>query len=48
METQAILTALLDRVERIVLAGEPEWAVNNIIHRFERLPLELIPTGGAA
>ncbi|HET7690053.1 MAG TPA: cytochrome P450 [Nocardioidaceae bacterium] len=43
METQAILRALLERVERIVAAGEPSWAVNNIIHRYERLPLELIP-----
>ena len=43
LETGAILTHLLDRVERIELAGEPEWAVNNIIHRLERLPLELVP-----
>ncbi len=43
LETGAILTRLLDTVERIELAGEPEWAVNNIIHRLERLPLELVP-----
>ncbi len=45
LETQSILSALLDRVERIVPAGEPAWATNNIIHRFERLPLELVPAG---
>ena len=43
METQAILTALAARVEHIRCTGEPTWALNNIIHRFERLPLELIP-----
>ena len=45
METQAILTALAARVENIRCVGEPKWALNNIIHRFERLPLELIPAG---
>lgn len=44
METQAILRSLLRHVERIELAGSPEIAVNNIIHRFERLPLRLVPT----
>lgn len=43
METQAILTALANRVETIRCTAEPTWALNNIIHRFERLPLELIP-----
>ncbi len=43
METRSILGHLLDRVDRIELSGEPVWAVNNIIHRLERLPLELIP-----
>lgn len=43
METQAILTALAARVATIRSLGEPVWALNNIIHRFERLPLELIP-----
>ncbi len=46
METQAILTALAERVQTIHCVGEPKWALNNIIHRFERLPLELIPAGG--
>jgi cytochrome P450 len=45
METQAILIALAARVENIRCVGEPKWALNNIIHRFERLPLELIPAG---
>lgn len=45
METQAILTALAARVENIRCVGDPTWALNNIIHRFERLPLELIPVG---
>lgn len=43
LETSAMLRALLDRVDRIELAGEPTWALNNIIRRHERLPLELIP-----
>ncbi|MCT7660348.1 cytochrome P450 [Mycobacterium deserti] len=45
METQAILTALAERVETIRGTAEPIWAVNNVIHQFERLPLELIPAG---
>lgn len=43
LETQAILGALLQRVDRIEPAGEPTWAINNIIHRYEHLPLQLIP-----
>lgn len=43
LETQAILAALLERVERIEINGRPQWAMNNIIHRFENLPLQLIP-----
>lgn len=43
LETQAILAALLQRIDRIELAGEPTWAVNNIIYRYEHLPLQLIP-----
>lgn len=43
LETQAVLRALVDRVERVELAGPGEWAMNNIIHRFEHLPLRLIP-----
>jgi hypothetical protein len=48
METQAILGALLERVEAIRPAGEPAWAVNHIVHRLERLPLELVPRGEPA
>ncbi|WP_020134719.1 cytochrome P450 [Streptomyces sp. 351MFTsu5.1] len=43
METSAILRALVERVDRIEMTGQPEWALNNVIHRLERLPLELIP-----
>ncbi|AEV76205.1 cytochrome P450 [Mycolicibacterium rhodesiae NBB3] len=42
METQAMLSALVERVERIEPAGTPTWAINNIIRRHERLPLKLI------
>ncbi|MDS0131864.1 MULTISPECIES: cytochrome P450 [unclassified Amycolatopsis] len=43
LETQAMLRALVARVDKIEPAGPPEWARNNIIHRLGRLPLELIP-----
>ncbi|MEV2221852.1 cytochrome P450 [Nocardia vinacea] len=43
LETQAMLAALVERVDRIEIAGAPEWAINNIIHRFEHLPLQLNP-----
>jgi cytochrome P450 len=42
LETQAMLTALVERVDRIELAAPPKWAINNIIRRHERLPLKLI------
>ena len=42
METTALLTALLERVERIDLVGEPTWGVNNVIRRLERLPIRLV------
>ncbi|SDZ95958.1 MULTISPECIES: cytochrome P450 [unclassified Mycobacterium] len=42
LETAAILTALTARVQRIELAGTPVWAINNIIHRHEHLPIRLI------
>ena len=41
LEMAAMLGALLDRVERIELAGEPTWALNNIIRCHKRLPLRL-------
>lgn len=42
LETTAILQALIERVDRIEVTGTPTWAINNIIHRHERLPLKLI------
>ncbi|MFW0153556.1 cytochrome P450 [Mycobacterium sp. smrl_JER01] len=41
LETSALLKALIDRVDRIEIAAEPTWAVNNIIHRHARLPVRL-------
>lgn len=43
LESQAILRELAARVDRIVLTGTPTWAINNIIHRYDQLPLELVP-----
>jgi cytochrome P450 len=43
LETTAMLRALLERVDRIEVTGEPVWAVNNIIRRHERLPIRLFP-----
>ncbi|MBE1546757.1 cytochrome P450 [Mycobacterium sp. OAS707] len=43
LETSAMLRALVERVDRIELAGTPTWAVNNIIRRHESLPVKLIP-----
>jgi len=43
LETTAMLRALMERVDRIEVTSSPTWAVNNIIHRHERLPLKLIP-----
>ncbi|MYS91643.1 MULTISPECIES: cytochrome P450 [Streptomyces] len=43
LETSAMLRALIERVDRIEPTGTPEWSLNNVIHRLERLPLELIP-----
>jgi cytochrome P450 len=43
LETTAVLRALIERVDRIEVTSPPTWAVNNIIHRHERLPLKLIP-----
>lgn len=42
LETTAMLRALAERVERIELTGPPTWAINNIIRRHERLPVELV------
>jgi cytochrome P450 len=43
LETTAMLCALLERVDRIEVTSSPTWAINNVIHRHERLPLKLIP-----
>jgi cytochrome P450 len=43
LETTAMLSALLERVDRIEVTGSPTWAINNVIHRHECLPLKLIP-----
>ena len=43
LETSAMLRALVERVDRIELAGPPTWAVNNIIRRHESLPVKFIP-----
>ena len=42
LETVAILRALVARVDRIEVTGEPVWAVNNIIRRHQSLPLKLV------
>ncbi|MFW0874920.1 cytochrome P450 [Rhodococcoides corynebacterioides] len=46
LETQALLRVLAAKVARIVPAGEPRRAVNNVIHRFDRLPLTLVAAKG--
>jgi cytochrome P450 len=43
LETTAMLQALVERVDRIEVTSSPTWAINNVIHRHERLPLKLIP-----
>ena len=42
LEAQTILRILARRVERIEAVGSPKRAINNVIHRFERLPLKLV------
>lgn len=46
LETQSVLHALLRRAERIELAGEPRWGMNNIIHKLDSLPLTIVPARG--
>ena len=41
LETTAMLRALVERVERIEVTGEPTWAINNIIRRHDQLPIKL-------
>lgn len=45
LEIQAILRALVEHVERLEVTGTPQWALNNVIHRYAHLPLRLIPAG---
>ena len=42
LETTAMLKALIELVDRIEIAAEPIWAVNNIIHRHAHLPVRLV------
>lgn len=42
LETAALLTALIGRVKRFELLAEPQWGLNNIIRRYERIPMRLI------
>lgn len=42
LEAQTMLRVLAQRVEKFVPAGTPVRAVNNVIHRYERLPLKLV------
>ena len=48
METEAMLRSLLRHVDGIELDGAPELALNNVIRRFETLPLHLVPKGSKA
>lgn len=43
LETQAMLRALIERVDRIELTATPVWALNNIIRRHSSLPVKLTP-----
>ena len=40
-----MLRSLLRHVDNIELDGTPELALNNVIRRFESLPLRLVPKG---
>jgi cytochrome P450 len=42
LETQALLTSMVEQVQIIELTGEPEWRINNVLHGLGRLPLRLI------
>ncbi|SPM31043.1 cytochrome P450 [Mycobacterium terramassiliense] len=41
LETAAMLRALINRVDRIHVSGPPTWAENNIIRRYQSLPVTL-------
>lgn len=42
-ETEAVLSAIAEKVEAIELAGIPVWRPNNAIHALETLPVRFIP-----
>ncbi|MCA0871502.1 cytochrome P450 [Seohaeicola saemankumensis] len=42
-ELQALLTVMLERIDRIEPAGDPVWRPNNAIRALDKLPLKLIP-----
>ncbi|OZE99811.1 cytochrome P450 [Rhodococcus sp. 15-2388-1-1a] len=46
LETSSILEALLDHVESIERRGPGKRASNNVIYRWEELPLRLVPLSG--
>ena len=41
LEAHALLTALVKRVERIELARQPVWRLNNTLHGADRMPIRL-------
>lgn len=41
-ELEAILSAMLAKIDRIEPAGDPVWRPNNAIHALDKLPLKLI------
>ncbi len=43
LEATAVLTALVDRVERFELAGTPVRKLNNVIRAFGSLPVRIVP-----
>ncbi|MFL6160011.1 MAG: cytochrome P450 [Marmoricola sp.] len=45
LETETLLAALVDRVERIEPVGSPTWVRNNLIRCHASLPLRLVPVG---
>lgn len=41
LEAHALLTSLVEKVERIELVGEPVWRLNNTLHGVDRLSVRL-------
>lgn len=39
LEAEALLTALTERVQRLTVAGEPEWVRNGTLHGLRRAPV---------